>query len=235
VVPANNGTLANPAIEIHPGSYVTDYATVAPKVGTTPIPTGSIAFRWYTSLDDCNGNTNGNLAGGGTVDSTTGVSTSTPTQFNTPGIYFWRAFFTGTGSSLDSSSDCSEKLTVSQLQPTMTTQQRFRPNDSATVAVVSGGGNLAGSVDFQLFVNSGTCSGTADYDSGAIDITSGTGSGLNRTVSSNNTSEYVVSGTTFSWLVTYTSTNNAHKNVTATCNAEHSSITIVNGGTFSTP
>ena len=54
-------------------------------------------------------------------------------------------------------------------------------------------------------------------------------------MSSNNTTEYVNSGTTFSWKVTYTSTNAGHKNVSAACNAENSSITIDNGGTFNTP
>ncbi|MEA2612671.1 MAG: hypothetical protein QOI52_630, partial [Chloroflexota bacterium] len=119
--------------------------------------------------------------------------------------------------------------------------QRFTPNDSATVTVASGAGNLLGTVNFQLFVNNSTCTGTADYDSGAITATGGTPNpgtaGLTKTVSSNNTTAYVTSGTTFSWLVTYTpaTAETGHFGVTATCNAENSSITLTNNGTFPTP
>jgi hypothetical protein len=148
------------------------------------------------------------------------------------GTYEWVATYSGDlPNTLGVASKCGDEASVIiQLQPTISTAQRFRPNDSATVAVgSSSGGDLAGNVDFKLFVNNSTCSGTADYDSGNIDITTGTGSGTSRTVSSNNTTEYVTTGTTFSWLVTYTSTNTGHKNVTSTCNTEHSSITIANG------
>jgi hypothetical protein len=148
------------------------------------------------------------------------------------GTYEWIASYSGDSpNTLSVASNCGDEASVIiQLQPTISTAQRFRPNDSATVAVAStAGGDLAGNVDFQLFVNNSTCTGAADYDSGPIDITTGTGTGTSRTVSSSNTTEYVTSGTTFSWKVTYTTTNTGHKNVTSTCNTEHSSITIANG------
>jgi hypothetical protein len=47
-------------------------------------------------------------------------------------------------------------------------------------------------------------------------------------VKSANTTVYVTTGTTFSWLVTYTNTNAGHKDVTSNC-VEQSSITINNG------
>jgi hypothetical protein len=112
------------------------------------------------------------------------------------------------------------------LQPTITTAQRFVPNDSATIQVGSSQGDLAGSVRFRLYSNA-TCSGTALYDSGSVNITTGSGSGTNRTVSSSNTTAYS-SNTTFSWLVEYTSTNAGHRNVTSVCDDEHSSIAIDN-------
>jgi hypothetical protein len=157
------------------------------------------------------------------------------------GQYNWVAVYSGDSpNTLPVSSNCADEASlIIQLQPSMTTAQRFVPNDSATVNVASGGGNLAGNVDFKLFVNNSTCTGSADYDSGPININTGTPNpgtgGLSKTVSSNNTQAYSGTGTTFSWLVTYTSTNTGHKNVSATCNAENSSITIANGGTFNTP
>ena len=155
------------------------------------------------------------------------------------GTYRWVASYSGDSPNTlavsGACNDSNEASLIISLQPNMTTGQYFLPNDSATVTVSAGAGDLAGSVDFQLFVNNTNCSGAADYDSGAIDVTTGSGSGLSRTVTSDNTTTYAVSGTTFSWLVTYTSTNLGHTNVTASCNAENSSILIDNGGTFSTP
>jgi len=112
------------------------------------------------------------------------------------------------------------------LQPTITTAQSFVPNDSATIQVGTGQGDLAGSVRFRLYDNA-TCSGAHLYDSGAIDITTGTGTGRDRTVSSSNTTAYTTDKT-FSWLVEYTSTNSGHLNVTSVCDDEHSSIAIDN-------
>ena len=80
----------------------------------------------------------------------------------------------------------------------------------------------------ELFVGDTDCSGSAAYTSGAIDITTGSGTGLSRTVLSNNTTAYTT-GTTFDWVVTYTSTNTGHKNVSSPCTNETSSITIDNG------
>ena len=112
------------------------------------------------------------------------------------------------------------------LQPTISTAQSFVPNDSATVQVEAGQGDLAGNIRFRLYDNA-TCTGTALYDSGSVAITTGTGSGRDRTVTSTNTTAYSTSKT-FSWLVEYTSTNNGHLNVTSVCDDEHSSIAIDN-------
>ena len=115
------------------------------------------------------------------------------------------------------------------LNPTISTAQSFVPNDSATVTVSSTQGDLAGSVVFKLYDNA-TCSGTPLYSSGSVPIASGTGTGVNKTVSSANTTAYTVS-TTFSWLVTYTSTNTRHNDATSVCDLEHSSISIDNNHT----
>jgi len=227
------------------GGSVTDSATITASStgGNPPAPTGDVKFyvcgpsAGLTSCDNTGTNFSTVNLSTATVNGNQYTVTSdsfTPTQ---SGDYCFFASWAGdtnypNGASFDTSAEC---FNVLLLQPSMTTAQRFLPNDSATVSVASGAGNLAGSVDFRLFVNNSTCTGTADYESGAIDITTGTGTGLSRTVSTSNTTAYATTGTTFSWLVTYTSTNSGHKNVTATCNAEHSSITIDNGGTFNTP
>ena len=123
-------------------------------------------------------------------------------------------------------SDPAEDSEIISLQPTISTAQRFVPNDSATITVTSGAGNLAGTVVFKLFTNA-TCAGAVPaYTSSQIDITTGTGTGLSRTVSSSNTMAYTASGS-FSWLVTYTNTNPGHRNVTSNC-VEDSSLVIDN-------
>jgi hypothetical protein len=152
------------------------------------------------------------------------------------GVYRWIATYTGdapntTGPISTLCNDPAESSEIISLQPTIATAQRFVPNDSATITVSSGAGNLAGTVQFKLFVNNVTCSGTADYTSAQIDITTGTGTGLSKTVSSSNTTAYATDGTAFSWLVTYTNTNGGHRNVTSACNVEHSSIAIDNDTT----
>jgi hypothetical protein len=123
-----------------------------------------------------------------------------------------------------------------KLQPTMNTAQRFVPNDSATISVASGAGNLVGHVVFKLYVNDPTCtdgSGQPAYTSGSIDITDGTPTpgtaGLTKTVASGNTTAYTQDGTTFSWVVTYLSDKAGHQNVSSLCTNETSSITIHNG------
>jgi len=153
-----------------------------------------------------------------------------------PGFYFWKAAYSGDSPNTlsathnDDCSDANERVEVQQLQPTMDTAQQFVPNDAATISVASGAGDLAGSVVFKLYVGAAaaTCSGTPAYTSSAIDITTGTGTGLSRTVVSNNTTAYTTS-TSFAWVVEYTTTNAAHKNVTSPCGNEVSSITINNG------
>ena len=112
------------------------------------------------------------------------------------------------------------------LQPTIATAQSWVPNDSATVTVASGQGDLTGTVRFRLYDNA-TCTGTPLYDSGLIGISTGTGTGLNRTVSSSNSTAYTTTKT-FSWLVEYTSSKDVHLPVTSVCDEEHSELMVDN-------
>jgi hypothetical protein len=80
-----------------------------------------------------------------------------------------------------------------------------------------------GTVRFRLYDNA-TCSGTALYDSGNVAVS---GTSPQNPSSANTTA--LTSSATVSWLVEYTSTNQAQTNATSACNTEHSTVTITNG------
>jgi hypothetical protein len=224
------------------GSSIDDVATLG---NTSPDPDGlpaggTITFSAYGPFDNpdtCTGDavytSVVNVSGDGNYTASTGTGGEfTPTE---PGTYNWIASYSGDApNTLPVSGQCgdaNESSVVIQLQPEMATAQSFVPNDAATITVADGGGDLAGTVVFKLYVNDETCSGTAAYTSDPIDVSTGSGSGQSRTVMSDNEESYSASGTTFHWVVEYTSTNTGHKNVTSPCGVEHSSITIVNDGT----
>src|SRR5262249_28512920 len=79
-----------------------------------------------------------------------GPASFTPTL---AGQYNWVATYSGDPpNTLGVASGCGdEPSTIISLQPTMDTQQSFFPNDSATIAVAAGAGNIKGSVRFRLF------------------------------------------------------------------------------------
>jgi len=95
--------------------------------------------------------------------------------------------------------------------------------DTATITV-SGGGNLTGSLKFELWDNA-TCSGTAaKTTTNTINAASGTTS-----TSDTYTVPFEVTSKDYSWKITYTSTNSAHKGVTGTCANEKANLTYSNG------
>jgi hypothetical protein len=90
VSPTNNGD----PISIDAGGYVTDYASLTPSSAT-----GSVVFRYYSTSALCTADTDGtggSDGGSGTVSS--GWLTVVPFSSNTSGTFYWKAFFTGTGS-----------------------------------------------------------------------------------------------------------------------------------------
>lgn len=214
------------------GAYTSIDATNRPAAG------GTISFT-LVGPGDCT-----TVATGTGSNPQSGVSVSGDGNYfsagftpDSPGAYSWKASYSGDSPNTlgaahnDTCTDSNENVTVQQLQPTMGTAQRFVPNDSATISVASGAGNLQGTVVFALYVNDASCAGTAAYTSGAIDITTGQGDGFSRTVMSSNTTAYSTTGTTFHWVVTFTSSNPAHLDVTSPCGNETSSITVNDGTT----
>jgi hypothetical protein len=244
--PSGNGTPLGTPID----DTATLTNTTTPSNGTQ----GTITFNLYgpsatpmcntaieTSVVTINGNGSYNASSGtlsGSLGSSPGTTQIIPTA---AGTYYWTASYApaiGDVNNLPVFEGCggtngdSESSLVIQLQPVISTAQNFIPNDSAHITVATGAGALNGTVDFQLFVNDPNCSaatGQPAFDSTPLSITGPASSGTadDRTVVTNDTVEYPTSGTTFSWLVTYTSNNPGHKGVVSNC-SENSNITINN-------
>lgn len=151
-----------------------------------------------------------------------------------PGVYKWIATYSGDSpNTLGDAGACGdegESSTVNQDQPTMSTNQSWIPQDSVTI-VAPAGGDLLGTVDFQLFTGS-TCEGTLVYDELDVAV-SGT---TPQTVKTSNTGDPSTDGYTatatgeYSWLVGYDSDKSSQKDIAATC-VEVSSLTIDNDNT----
>jgi hypothetical protein len=221
------------------GSAIDDTATL---LGTAPRPNGdpaggTITFTAYGPHDNTSTCTTVaytsvvNVSGDGPYTASSG--TGGPFVPTEPGTYNWIAVYSGdppnTLGVSGACGDANEGSVIISLQPEIATEQSFVPNDSATITVSNADGPLAGTVVFALFVNDTDCSGTAAFTSDPIDITTGSGGDFARTVSSDNTTAYGTNGTTFSWRVTYDSTNPAHKDAISDC-IEQSSIAVDNDG-----
>jgi len=98
--------------------------------------------------------------------------------------------------------------------------------DSVTVSATAGG-NLAGTVSFDFFTN-GTCAGTPAWST-----TKSVSGASPQTVLSGSAPAQTASGT-FAWRVAYDSTNDAQRDISASCH-ETSALTVTNGGTVSSP
>jgi hypothetical protein len=164
-------------------------------------------------------------------DGTYGPVSFTP---DATGTYFWKATYTpatgdpnNIGSTFNGNcTDANEDVVVLAVPSSLTSQQSFIPNDTATVTAPAGG-NLAGSVTFEVFESS-DCSGTAIYTQ-----TVAVSGASPQTVSTTNTTVSTTAANV-SWRLTYTSTNLAQKSIPATC-LEKTALTIDNNGTATSP
>ncbi|MFL6181292.1 MAG: hemagglutinin [Actinomycetes bacterium] len=152
------------------------------------------------------------------------------------GTYHWVAQYSGNspnnmGTTHNAAcGDSNEDVVVSTVASSMTTAQRWVPRDSATISAPAGG-DLAGTVSFDLY-KSNDCSGTAIYSTtrpvaGASPVTVSTVDSASQPAAQSSTAN-------FSWNVSYDSTNNAQRDIPASCH-ETSALTIANGGTVSSP
>ena len=234
-------TTAGPDVNL--GSPVTDTAELSGtsnQPGTPAInPTtagapagGTIEFTLYE--DDCTTVAAGTSTQSEDVngDGTYGPVTVTPTE---PGTYHWKATYipaagdpNNVGSTFNGDcSDDGETVVVTSVPSSMTTAQSFIPNDSATVSAPAGG-DLAGSVKFELFESS-DCSGTAIYTKDNVPVSGASPQTVNTTNTTVSTTSADVS-----WQVTYTSTNGGQRSIPASC-VEKTALSIDNDGTVSSP
>jgi hypothetical protein len=230
-------TTAGPDVLL--GNPVTDTATLsgtANQPGTPAInPTtpgapagGTITFTLY-GPNNCTtvAFTSAPVAVSG--NGTYGPVSFTPTAV---GTYHWVATYSGSAPNTlgtthnTGCTDANEDVDVLAVRSSLTSAQSFIPNDSATVSAPQGG-NLAGSVTFQVFESS-DCSGTAIYTQ-TVPVSGASP----RTVSTTNTTVSTTSANV-SWRLSYDSTNPAQLDIPATC-LEKTALTIDNGGTVTSP
>ena len=222
------------------GNAVTDSATLSgaatqpanPVINLTntpgPAAGGTITFKLY-GPDDCTtlAYTSPTVAVSGN-----GTYNSPAPQFvpTAAGTYHWVAVYSGNLPNTNSTdhntacTDANEDVVVNTVPSSLTSAQKWVPNDSVTVSATAGG-NLAGTVSFALYATD-DCSGTAVYS------TTAAVAGVSpQTVSTSNTTAVLVSGS-FSWEVSYDSTNLAQEDIDPSCH-ETSVLTIENGGDIS--
>ena len=195
---------------------------------------GTITFKLYgPSSTGC----------GTLVHTSATVAVSGNGTYNTPapqfipgtaGNYHWVAVYSGNSPNTDgithnaACTDTDEDVTVTTVASSMTTAQRWVPNDSATISAPAGSGNLNGKVFFTLYPSS-DCTGTLIYTTTNGVAVSGASP---QTVSTSNTTP--VNAGSYSWSVSYDSDNPAQRDIPASCH-ETSSLTVANGGTISSP
>jgi hypothetical protein len=222
------------------GNAVTDSASLGgtatqpanPVINLTgtggPAAGGTITFKLY-GPDDCTtlAYTSPTVAvsGNGTYNSPTPQFVPTAA-----GTYHWVAVYSGSLPNTNGTThnaactDANEDVVVNTVPSTLSSAQKWVPNDSVTVSATAGG-NMAGTVSFALYATD-DCSGTAVYST-----TAAVAGASPQTVSTSNTTAVLVSGS-FSWKVSYDSTNLAQEDIGPSCH-ETSALTISNGGTVS--
>jgi hypothetical protein len=240
VNPVTPGLATTAGADVFLGNPVTDTATLTglatqpanPVINLTgtagPAAGGTITFKLY-GPDNCTDLvfTSGTFAVSG--NGTYGPASFTPTA---PGTYHWVAEYSGNLPNNNATShntactDTNETVIVNTVASSLTSAQTWVPSDSVTVSAPAGG-NLTGTVSFEFFTN-GTCDGTA-----AFSTTKAVSGASPQTVLSGDAPAQTVSGS-FSWRVSYDSTNAAQRDIPASCH-ETSALTITNGGTISSP
>jgi len=227
------------------GQAVTDSATLSgtayqpadPVINTTgahgAAAGGTVTFTLY-GPDDCSTVATTSAAVGVSGDGS--YSTPAPQFLSTAaGDYHWVATYSGSSPNTNglthnaACSDTAEDVTVNTVETTLSTAQTWVPNDSVTVTAVGGaGGALSGSAHFTLY-DTANCTGNVVYSTGVNGVAvSGTSP---RTVGTSNTTAVAASGS-YSWSVSYDSTNAAQEDIAASCH-ETSAVTIDNGASTS--
>ena len=222
------------------GQSITDTATIhVTGSGTPPAPTGDVTFT--ISFE-------GGAAQAVSVESLTGVVpvgdnySVTSDAFTPDAVGEWcfsaswpgDTVYTGGPYVDDQVNECFDVVSI----PTsISTAQKWTPNDSATISTTGPAGfNLTGTVLFQLYgPNDTTCAGTVRYQES---ITLPANAGLTETVSTTNGDGAPATGVgadffvtaanegTYSWKVTYTSGDTGHDGSSSACSVERTLVDI---------
>jgi hypothetical protein len=233
-----SATVAAPVL---PGTAVHDTATINVTGATSALdPSGTVTFSYCfnaTSVPSCP--TTGNTSAGtgllgdenhdGAIDDTTpndGSAKALSDDVNTvanplnPGFYCFRADWPGDTTypgALSTTNTTTECFRVKDTTSISTTQ-KWLPQDTASVATGSGATAPAGTVVFSLYLN-GTCSGAAARTFTDSDGTDG--------YVTNNTT-YETATTTISWSATFTPTVSTNIDGSTTTRCERSDLTVTN-------
>lgn len=227
--------------DVNLGTAVTDTATLSglatqpanPVINLTgtsgAAAGGTITFKLYGPSDTGCGPLVHTVTPATAVsgNGTYGPVSFTPTE---PGTYHWVAEYSGNLPNNNATThnatctDADEDVVVSTVASSLSSDQTWVPSDSVTVSAPAGGA-LAGTVSFEFFTND-TCTGTA-----AFSTTKSVSGSSPETVLSGNAPAQTTTGS-FSWRVSYDSTNPAQRDIGASCH-ETSALTIANGGTVS--
>ncbi len=240
-------TLATTASDdVNLGNAVSDSADLS---GTATQPANPVINLTGTGGAAANGTITFKLYG---PNDCTTVAYTSPTvtvsgngTYNTPtpqfvptaaGTYHWVAVYSGSSPNTNGTThnadclDANEDVVVSSVPSSMTTAQTWVPNDSATITAPAGSGALGGTVSFALYASADCAVGG---DAAIYSTTAGVAGASPQTVSTANTVAQGGSGS-FSWLVSYDSTNAAQRDIPPSCH-ETSALTVSNGGTVSSP
>ncbi len=220
------------------GSMVTDHAVVTAANSSDGTPTGTVTFfvcdPTQTSAGTCPDPKGTQV--GSPVTATAVANSSPPASsadssavtVNKTGTWCFRAVYTPggangpnyTGSSDASSGEC---FTVTDTTAG-TSAQTWRPNDTATVTSAHGA-PLNGTLSAQLYTGSTTCTVGGTAVSGQLYSTTLTNATSPASLLTSNTTFTVLTSTSVSWLVTFTSLD---PNVGSSSHCESTGLTITN-------
>ena len=213
-------TTPNPTVlTIGNNASFTDTATISngffPSGGIAP---GNVTFNLYgpfasSAAVTCTSSIFASTVGATRVNDTTASATSgafTPTQV---GVYQWVASYAGNAQNKPVASACNdttEQVTVQPATPPIAT--KILLSDRVQVSSVPGAGSPTGTATFQLFA-SADCSGSAVYTEAGVALVNG--------AAQTATPVAVIAGT-YSWKVSFTSTNPNYTNAATTCSPAQS-------------
>jgi hypothetical protein len=216
------GLATNATTPVAIGSPINDKATLT-GASTSPNAGGSITFKLYSSLGDCNDPGVAPLYQDTKPVSGNGDYTSSNYTPANVGTYYWVASYSGDANNDSATGTCGdtgEQSVVAKAPSNISTEQELFPQDTATLSA-NAGGTPSGTVDFYLFAGS-DCSGPPVHTEENVHLTDGTANtdNTNFPVDAANQGDY-------KWIVHYDG-DLAHEEATTECGDERFTANINN-------